>query len=190
MKRSSIKQIAYHEAGHAFMCFYLHKRLGSVTIISTQEYEGRCELGKTPDLLSERYQSNALEKNRLYRIEREKLAMISLAGSLAVSMLMSRKHTIGADTDVLQVTSHLASLTRSMEEEEAYAKWLWHRTKGILQIEPHWSAVKVLANELLREKRIGAKRVCEIIKNSLEKFKHAQRLKDAQATHDRLFGKA
>jgi hypothetical protein len=96
----------------------------------------------------------------------EKLALVSLGGSAAESLLTGHKCNAGSQSDFNDAWDYLFHLTKDEDEIAAYFRWLRERAKTTLSSNWNWFAVETLANELLKRKYIGGKEVRKIIRQA------------------------
>ncbi len=164
MRGHSLKLTAYHEAGHAVMSYWLHKRIRYVTIIpeSDKNTLGHFKQGKGKNIDPE------CDNSTKTRYELERLAMIYLAGQAAECILTGRNIRAGSGQDNSYAIDYLSYLTGSTEELEAYWNWLAIRTSAILRLPALWQVIQALAIELLRKKYIGGRRAYQIIQEAIK----------------------
>ena len=177
MKHSRLKRIAYHEAGHAVMAYWLRRRIRQVTVIPDPDRGslGHLEKGKGQHLSAlEWVGANSPIK---LRVGAEREAMISFAGLAAEQILLgSTRHYRQSGSDFAYATQCLSYLTdydggrNDTDELDAYSKWLYERTRATLTVSYLWQAVEALANELLARKHVGGKEARQIIKEAIKKL--------------------
>ncbi len=150
-KVKGIERAAYHEAGHAVASRLLHRAFKYVSIELEGDSVGRLISRKCSiDWDNDQYDDSARARNR-----RDQLVMISLAGLEAEKIFCRRYNWRGSDSDIHASIEMLLSWCGSAEQTSAYVEWLRIRAKGLMQ---YWfGAVYVLAQELLKKRRIGAK---------------------------------
>ena len=161
-KMSELERTAYHEAGHAVAAFALNRRVRSVTVIPDGDTLGQNLYGKArmiqPDAGVDRRTRNEIERRFI----------CAMAGWAVEAKLNPRRRGIATGSNDLQHASDLASyVVGSAEELEAYSNWLWIRTKQLIALPHYWAAIEALAGELVTHKRLGERRVREVIETSL-----------------------
>ncbi len=75
----------------------------------------------------------------------------------------------GALADFAEAEAYAICLASSQRELRAYLAWLWEFTHSLIGAEPHWSAVKALAGELVARGEVGERRARAVIKEALTK---------------------
>lgn len=159
----SLKQTAYHEAGHAVMTVWLRLRCRHVSIIP-DENEGT--LGHLLQGKPARVEPESVEPSSKTQFQLERLALVDLAGNAAECLLTGRKCFAGSNSDFTNACNRLYHLTKDEDEIRAYIGWLRERAKTTLSLNFNWFAVETLANELLKEKYLGRKKVYKIIRKA------------------------
>jgi len=158
---SKIRQIevsAYHEAGHCVAACLVHKRFRLVTIIPEKEYLGKF----VPDKMARMDIASADIKSCKAWI------FIGLAGLFAESKFVNPNKINKlppSHPDLDTVTNIADRLCWSFEERNAYLKFMWIRTKNI--IEKYWKAVQAVAQVLINRKILHYKETQQIIKKAL-----------------------
>jgi ATP-dependent Zn protease len=160
MSRITLKQTAYHEAGHAVMAVWLRLRVLHVSIIPDEE-EG--SLGHTDQGKGAKIEPENRESSTETRFQIERLVLVLLAGNAAERILANRKCSAGSESDYSKASGLLSYLAPRDDEMRSYCVWLGERAKTILLSDWNWYAVETLANELLKQKYIGAKMVRQIV---------------------------
>lgn len=161
-KMSELERTAYHEAGHAVAAYSMRRRIRAVSIIPEGNTLGHNLYGKGLNI-----QPDAGVDGRM-RNEIERRVICVLAGWAVEARLNPRRRGIATGSNDLRHASDLASyVVGSAEELEAYSNWLWIRTKLLIALPYHWAAIEALAGELVTHKRLGERRVREVIETSL-----------------------
>ena len=164
MKKGSTRLIAYHEAGHAVMAYYVHRPIRHVSIIAGEDDLGHMLEGKGPDL---RKAENTMSLKIIDQLE--DCAMISWGGDAAEYILTKKKkYRPGSSADIHNVVEYLSRICTEPEALGAYVNWLWYCTRNILRDEHQWAAVEALAAELIKRRYIGGTRARQIIKKAEE----------------------
>ncbi len=162
MATARLKRIAYHEAGHAVAAYALNRRVRSVTVIPDGDILGYNIYGKGLTIQPD------VEVDGRTRNEIERRVICALAGWAAEAKLNPRRRRSAiADTDWHYAYDLADYVVGSIEELEAYGNWLWIRTKQLIALPHYWAAIEALAAELMTHKRLGEKRVREVIKSVL-----------------------
>ena len=163
-KTLSLKHVAYHEAGHAVAAFAMQRRVRSVTVIPEAGSLGHNVYGKGLTI-----QPDA-ELDGRTRSELERRIICGLAGwAVEVKLNPRRKRAFIADTDWHDAYDCASYVAGSGEETAAYVNWLWIRTKQLVALPHYWAAIEALAAELVAHRRIGERRVREVIKSAMRK---------------------
>jgi len=95
--------------------------------------------------------------------------VISLAGPVVEWLVSGRRNRRGALADFAEAEAYAVCLASSEDELRAYLGWLWEFTHNLISAEPHWSAVRALAAELVARGDVGERRARAIIKEALTK---------------------
>jgi len=142
---------AYHEAGHAVVAWAEGIRLRSVSIIPTDDTDGRVE--HVNQLWGSTIDSNRSDANRL---KAERHVRVSLAGQLAQRKFDRRTvRKWHAQRDHESAVNVLGHLVQSNRELEAWLDLLSIQTEQLLKL--HWQMVRGLAQELMKRNRMGGK---------------------------------
>ena len=96
----------------------------------------------------------------------ERSIMVSLAGCAAEAIKRGRHNYSGAASDMQQASDLALHVSGDGEEASAYVKWLWVRTRNRLKQPLVWKSVAAVAETLLEEKTLGAKRIREIVRQA------------------------
>ncbi len=159
MKRQLVNQkraTAYHESGHAVMCWLNGVRLKSVTIDPDEDYVGFCRHEK---IIRGRFPET--DNSDRMRLKLERHVMISAAGPIAQKLYNPRSfRNYHASADYETVMTWALNANGSQKQAEAWLRWLEIRTKETLQV--RWAIVKGLAEELLRANTLSGDKVQEL----------------------------
>ena len=163
LKMKKLEKVAYHEAGHAVAAFLMRRSFSYVTIKPDESSFGHIFYQKFRDSFNPDYVED-------YKIRRplEKAIITGLAGHVAEKIYSKQENYETSEND-FHVAVDLASyLCGSNEEIEAYIKWLYIRTKNMLEHPNNWCKVKAFAEELLDHRRIGYVKARKIMKDAVE----------------------
>ncbi len=162
-----IRQVAYHEAGHAVAGYELHVPFHYVTIVPDAERgsEGHVRfVGVGKDLDQARYLMTESQLRR--RIEPD--IICALAGEAAESRLTGRRDLLSATSDYRSAVESAIEMSGSAVEAGAYCTWLYYRAVGIVRNPFVWAAIEALAAALMDRKRIGSREARRIIKEAIQ----------------------
>jgi hypothetical protein len=143
------------------MAVWLRCRCRHVSIIPEESSLGHLLRGKAA-----RVEPDPVEPSSQTRFQLERLALVNLAGNAAECLFTGRKCFAGSNSDFVDAYNYLHHLTRNEDEIRAYIGWLRERAKTILSLNFNWFAVETLANELLKEKYLGRRKVYKIIRKA------------------------
>ena len=134
---------AYHEAGHAVMALLMGRSVQKVSIIPSQNRLGTCTMKK------------GRAKQVQDKLEAE--ILILLAGMAAEGRKSGRYNVQGATQD-LRMVEKLA-MTRSGNPRQAtkLVHKLLDKTQHLLSNKSTWTAVKVIADELIEHESISGR---------------------------------
>ena len=154
--KAALIATAYHEAGHAMMCWSLGVRSKRVSIVQGEDSMG--------SFLHERVVRGHPEtdnSNRM-RLSLERYAAIALAGPIAQQLYNSRSfRTYHASKDYKIAATCAFRVNGSEESAKAWLKWIQIRTKDQLRV--FWPIVDRLAKRLLDAKTLHDVKISEII---------------------------
>ena len=167
MKKATKKQkaTAYHEAGHALAYMLKRKAFQYVTIEPDDALDSLGHVRGIPDTFNPEF---LVEGQGQLRIERD--VICSLAGLAAETKFRGRHNWQGAHgdgrsaRDLLERFHIAASPSVWPEEIEAHYAWLKIHTQKFVWDEGNWCMVEALAEALLREKKISARRARKIMR--------------------------
>jgi hypothetical protein len=164
---------AYHEAGHAVVAYDQGIGIHGITIVPDERRNGHIRVDTLLlDRLAPTFRSDKGARNR-FTMERH--VMVLLGGDCAVRRLNPKQtadlrphHAEGSD----QSTAMNLLLTFAADREEAdrYYEWLESRTIGIIKTSQRWYQLKRLAAALLKQDKLGARKVREILKEAAEEW--------------------
>lgn len=127
---------AYHEAGHAVMALYLGRPVHKVTIEPNTQRLGQCKINKG----SFKPSQDILEGEIL----------ILLAGAAAEARFTGVYHWAAASSDLRQVRVYSLMRAGGPKQVERLERRMLDKTEHILSQPGLWSAVKVIATELMK----------------------------------------
>jgi hypothetical protein len=152
------EETAYHEAGHAVVCYMLGDRIDKVYI--DPDEEGRAALVATPPRCEPGDRPLAVE-NRI---------MVCLAGELAATKATGKEWHGGAGGDREQIGDARFRLAWfdgpcawSQATKLRFVGWLRALTQDLLDAPEVWQAVKALALELLRNRVLSGPEATALI---------------------------
>ncbi len=165
MKRTkAIEALAYHEAGHAVLCWEERVRLKGASIVPDRTSAGRIThshplKGINPELDSSTHS----------RVRMEKMVRILLAGTIAQRKFNAKgyRHYHGRQ-DHERATDLLMHYTGSTEEVEAYINLLYVQTRLALDLPWLWMAVIAVAKALLDKGELTGRETRAIIEQAVK----------------------
>ncbi len=164
---------AYHEAGHAVVAYDQGVQVHGISIVPDDGRMGHIAIDTLLlNRLAPTFQFNKRARNR-FTMERH--VMVLQGGHAAVNSLdPSRKdlaETInGEGSDQNIAMSLLNAFAEGELEADKYYQWLDARTEGIVANPMRWYQVRILAEALLEQEQLGARKVKEIIKEAGERW--------------------
>ena len=158
-RTKKLERIAYHEAGHAVAAFLVRRAFRYVTIKPGEDSLGHILFRK----FSDSFRPDIEYDEHKLRPPLEKVIITGLAGHAAESIYAGRNNWVGSRKDFHNAVDYATYLIGEPKELEAYMKWLLIHTRNKLCHPMHWGAVKALAEELLKQDRIGYRKARKII---------------------------
>ncbi len=156
---NDLAKIAYHEAGHAVAAYVVKRAFQHVSIEEDEESLGHVMFRKFSDKFQPEYQ----EEDRI-RPLLEKCIIVGLAGEVAEKKSYNAEIDFQSSmSDFSKAFDYICYLVGTVEEAEAFLNWMIVRTKNIIYLDFNWNAVKVLAEQLIKRKRIGYRLARKII---------------------------
>lgn len=195
MRRGAIlRRTAYHEAGHAVAAFELRLQFRYVSIIPGDDgslghmMHAKTNPPKPRARIPRRIREEPNPERRAFmelawrqyreaednpenpgprtRNWLERQIMCSFAGSAATGLLTGRYDRKWAGGDHSHILGYSRYAAEGLEET-AYLRWLWERTKNLLRKPGRLAAVRALAEELMRNRKIGAYKAGRIIRETI-----------------------
>jgi hypothetical protein len=175
---------AYHEAGHAVVAYDQGVRVHGISIVPDEGRMGHIAIDTLLlNRLAPTFQYNKGARNR-FTMERH--VMVLQGGHAAVYRLDPTKKELsetvnGEGSDQNIAMSLVKAFASGDLEAEKYYQWLDARTEGILANPMRWFQVQALAEALLEDEQLGARKVRMIIKGAGEEW-----LKNLQNSESRI----
>jgi hypothetical protein len=150
--KKSLRETAYHEAGHALMYLIVRKRFKKITTIANDDSLSRVESYKIDDSSPS--------------FDPDKMLMIFLAGQIAGKKFLKKKRInyYGCGGSMLDML--LSHSGGTQELNNAYTNYIFELTR--FYMDQYWVAVEALANELIEKREVGYYKAREIVFNSLK----------------------
>lgn len=134
---------AYHEAGHAVIALALGRAIQRVTIVPNQSYLGACQIQKGRVKPSHDWLEDEI--------------LILFAGMVAEARITGTYCPQGAAQD-LRGVRRLASMRADGERQVArLERRLLDKAEYLVQDEVHWTAIELVAGELLKHETISGR---------------------------------
>lgn len=134
---------AYHEAGHAVMALLMGRSIQKVSIIPSQNRLGSC----------------SIQKGRAKQVQDKLEAeiLILLAGMAAEGRKSGRYNVQGAGQDLQMVEKLAMARSGNTRQATKMVHKMLDKTQHLLANKATWSAVKVIAEELLEHETISGR---------------------------------
>lgn len=149
---------AFHEAAHAVMAIVLRKPWRVVNIEPDEDAYGRTYMAK----LGERFRPD-IEVNTRTRNTIEREVMIFLAGPEAERLKTGRRNNVGARHDYQCAGLLLGYAVGDQDELTAYLEWVRCRTVNDLRNPTFWARVELLAEHLIKQRRMTRRDATAIV---------------------------
>ncbi len=165
MKRTkAIEATAYHEAGHAVLCWKERVRLKGASIIPDRTSAGRIAHSHPLKGINPEFDTSTHSRVRM-----EKEVRILLAGTIAQRKFSPKgyRHYHGGQ-DHEWATDLLMHYTGSDEEVEAYINLLHVQTRQALDLPWVWTAVIAVAEALLDKGELTGRETRAIIEQAVK----------------------
>lgn len=174
---------ACHEAGHAVVAYDQGVRVFGISLVP-----GLGNMGHTcvdTRFLDRQLPSFRSDKGARNRFTLERHVMVLLGGWAAAERLDPALASGGEGcpvpgSDHSKALELILRFTGDPREAEKYLDWLKVRTKGIVSKPLRWFQIEGLADVLLKEDKLGARKVMEIIRDreTLWCREHGERAQD------------
>jgi len=160
--QDQIQAAAYHEAGHAVMCYLMHLRITSVSIGNDGLHNGEMT-HENPFRGVDRARDDSFGA----RLRIEKIIMLCLAGPLAQQKsapgALSRDYGGAMDEDTASSLAMQFFHSRKTARAYVYFARAWVRQK--LDEPAIWAAVERLASVLMKQRKISGRQAEAIIRS-------------------------
>lgn len=164
----SIVETAYHEAGHAFMCYVLGKGFNKVTVVPFEDY-----LGAVTNLSDRGFLQSLITGVSLFSIPQSVVdfrvkneLMILYAGYLAEKEY-GVDNEPGAYSDLETINDFIKHYC--VDEDESICLIDYCKNTALNILTENWLQIKLLANELLNRDTMSYAEVDDYFK-SIEKM--------------------
>ena len=160
---------AYHEAGHAVVAYDQGVRVHGISIVPDEGRMGHIAIDTLLlNRLAPTFQYNKGARNR-FTMERH--VMVLQGGHAAVHRLDPIKKELaetvnGEGSDQNIAMSLVKAFASGDLEAEKYYQWLDARTEGIMANPMRWFQVQALAEALIEDEQLGARKVRMVIKEA------------------------
>ncbi|MEJ6579707.1 MAG: hypothetical protein QNL33_02620 [Akkermansiaceae bacterium] len=134
---------SYHEAGHAVMALLMGRDIQKVSIIPSQNRLGACTIKK------------GRAKQVQDKLEAE--ILILLAGMAAEGRKSGRYNIQGASQDLRNVEKLAMARSGNPRQASKLVRKLLDKTQHLLSNKSTWTAVKVIADELIEHESISGR---------------------------------
>jgi len=151
---------AFHEAGHAVMCWCEGVAIPELSLLAAEADS----LEPSRDVIA--CCSLELDQHTKNRNRMEKLARVWLAGPHAQRRYKPRSHwRADGDHDYSSATDLISVYTASDRETEAFLHLLEIQTQQELEHENVWMRVEAVADALLENRKLSARKIRSILKD-------------------------
>ena len=155
------EEVAYHEAGHAVMAYFLGVRVLSASIQPEEGIsEGHVLFPGVPTWVENN------DSPRAYRWL-EYSVRVAMAGPVAYRIHTGTHSEHAASSDSRQAVDLAYHACGSTRQVEAWLHWLHVVVEEYLSSPMRWKAVEAVAAALLKHKRLSGRRLRKIIQESL-----------------------
>lgn len=154
----SLQKTAYHEAGHAVACYFLHKRFKEVSIKPGAQKLGRLNY-------PEKMRRSIPSERELASVRRE--YVVSLAGIVSEGIFSGKDDF----EDILPFLNLPLNATKDTQKlNHTFWKMVFIETKLLLYTPRTWQAVITLADELLIQETMRYQTAREGIQRAIEDY--------------------
>lgn len=182
-KRRKIEMTAIHEAGHAVICFLSQIRFNYVSIIPDEDWLG--VLTHPKGVYGKNFDPECDVTPRTKdKIERH--AKAYFAGQIAEEIFFGklpkadREHSSRDNHCAIKLAGYVAGEGKVLQ---TYVDYLYASAKAWFNNPMHRYAIRVLADELLVQKKLGSRKAREIIKKAFNDFFEKQKNNDQTFLH-------
>jgi len=166
-REKKLREVAFHEAGHAASSFFLGVKIKKASIIPDPE---RGTLGSVHH---PSFGSNLRPDVRVglkARDTLEKHILIFFAGALAERRVRGRGNWVGARFDHHEATGLAIYLNGSLRSTEQYLAWIHVRAEEMLDRPGYWPVVEAIAAALLEHRELAGDRVVELAGEMVQRW--------------------
>ncbi len=168
---------AYHEAGHAVVAYDQGVRVHGISIVPDEGRMGHIAIDTL--LLNRLAPTFRFNKGARNRFTMERHVMVLQGGHAAIRRLDPAKKALaetvnGEGSDQNIAITLVKAFAAGDLEAEKYYEWLDARTEGILANPMRWFQVQALAEALLEDEQLGARKVRMVIREAGEEWVRAE----------------
>ena len=158
------KSVAYHEAGHAIVAYYLNVPFEYVSIIPNEEYSGIVKF------LEESFKSRDMDIFMPYKnfVEMENHVLIGLAGAAAEKVFkLDHINPDSTKRDFNSAGNLIDYFSGSYEETQKLVDIFWKKCELICRCDDVHELINDLALDLLEKTKLTYEAVLYLIKGNL-----------------------
>lgn len=167
-KKQRLERTAYHEAGHAVICFGIRCDFSDITIVETEEFYGNFRHGRW----------YSVDRNEWYSQDIQGMIwdiLVTLGGPAAENQFVGKTVRLNSTSDgdyadawecLGLIYEGLGSNEVGATEAKKYIEYLEQVVKNYLR--KNWNFVERLAQALLAEKQLTYKGAKELVSRNLE----------------------
>jgi len=153
---------AYHEAAHGLAAYLQNRRFRALSIRDGEHSHGKLPAHGWASFSLERCTDPACRD----RIERNIIELY--AGDVAQEILTGKPVSRGESSDFHHIADLGTCVMEAGEVLDAYLHYMALRTKHILLLPQNWDAIQMLADELLKHKRLEYDAARRILEDAME----------------------
>lgn len=157
----SLEAIAYHEAGHAVAVWAVHRPIHRVSIIPDEEQGSFGHTKWRGIVIASDTSWFAFTARQLGQLQ--ETIIVLLAGMIAEQKYRraERINIAHSSSDAQEAIEIIQRVTGSTQEASKLLEWLWFRAVNVIDL--HWPAVEAVAAHLLKRRKLGRRKVFDII---------------------------
>jgi hypothetical protein len=152
---------AYHEAGHALVCYLMNRHFNTLSICDGEHSHDLIPSKKWEAFTPEKCADLAIRD----RVERNILALF--AGDMAQEILTGKSVARRESSNYHHISELGACVMDTGEVLNAYLHYMALRTRHLIMLPQNWDAIQILADALIKRRRLDYAAACRILDQAM-----------------------